>query len=62
MIVMKNTRQFSITLSKDLAEEIKRKVESGAYGSLDEVVREGVRALLHRDAAIDRWLAIQAQS
>jgi len=31
-------------------------MKSGAYASVSEVVRDGVRALLERDAAVERWL------
>lgn len=53
---MRNTQQFSITLPREMAEQIDRKIESGAYATVSEVVREGVRALLERDAAVERWL------
>jgi putative addiction module CopG family antidote len=53
---MRTTQQFSITLPHDLAEVIEGKVKSGAYASVSEVIRDGVRALLARDAAVDRWL------
>ena len=53
---MRTTQQFSITLPLDMAEAVKRKVKSGAYASISEVVRDGVRALLERDAAVERWL------
>jgi putative addiction module CopG family antidote len=53
---MQNTQQFSITLPRDLAEVIEGKVKSGAYASVSEVVREGVHALLERDAAVEQWL------
>jgi len=39
-----------------MAEAVERKIKSGAYASVSEVVRDGVRALLERDAAVDRWL------
>lgn len=39
-----------------MAEVVEGKIKSGAYASVSEVVREGVRALLERDAAIERWL------
>jgi antitoxin ParD1/3/4 len=39
-----------------MAEAVERKVKSGAYASVSEVVRDGVRALLERDAAVERWL------
>jgi antitoxin ParD1/3/4 len=53
---MRTSQQFSITLPDDLAEAIERKVKSGAYASVSDVVRDGVRALLERDAAVERWL------
>jgi putative addiction module CopG family antidote len=53
---MRTTQQFSITLPHDMAEAVERKIKSGAYASVSEVVRAGVRALLERDAAVERWL------
>jgi antitoxin ParD1/3/4 len=53
---MRTTQQFSITLPHDIAEVVEAKIKSGAYASVSEVVREGVRALLERDAAVERWL------
>ena len=53
---MRTTQQFSITLPLDTAEIIEEKIKSGAYASVSEVVRDGVRALLERDAAVERWL------
>ena len=53
---MRTTQQFSITLPLDMAEAVERKVKSGAYASVSEVLRDGVRALLERDAAVERWL------
>jgi antitoxin ParD1/3/4 len=53
---MRTTQQFSITLPLDMAEAVEHKVKSGAYASVSEVVRDGVRALLERDAAVERWL------
>jgi antitoxin ParD1/3/4 len=35
---------------------IERKLKSGEYASASEVVREGLRALQERDAAIEYWL------
>ncbi len=49
---MRTTQQFSITLPLDMADAVERKVKSGAYASVSEVVR----ALLERDAAVERWL------
>jgi putative addiction module CopG family antidote len=53
---MRTTQQYSITLPLGMAEEIERKVESGNYASVSEVMRDGLRALFERDAAIERWL------
>ncbi len=53
---MRTTQQFSITLPLDMAEAVEGKIKSGGYASVSEVVRDGVRALLERDAAVDRWL------
>ena len=49
---MRTTQQFSITLPHDMAEAVESKIKSGAYASVSEVVR----ALLERDAAVERWL------
>ena len=53
---MRTTHQFSITLPHDMAEAVERKIKSGAYASVSEVMRDGVRVLLERDAAVERWL------
>jgi antitoxin ParD1/3/4 len=53
---MRTTQQFSITLPIDMAEAVEGKIKSGGYASVSEVVRDGVRALLERDAAVERWL------
>ena len=53
---MRTTQQFSITLPVDMAEVVEGKIKSGAYASVSEVMRDGVRALLERDAAVERWL------
>ena len=53
---MRNTQQFSIALPNEMAEQIEKKVESGAYASVSEVVREGIRTLLDRDVALEKWL------
>ena len=53
---MRTTQQFSITLPFEMVEVVERKIKSGAYASISEVMRDGVRALLDRDAALERWL------
>jgi putative addiction module CopG family antidote len=53
---MRTTQQFSITLPLDMAEIVEKKIRSGEYATVSEVVRDGVRALIARDAAVERWL------
>ena len=53
---MRTTQQFSITLPIDMASMVEAKVSSGAYASVSEVVRDGMRALMERDAALEHWL------
>jgi putative addiction module CopG family antidote len=53
---MRTTQQFNITLPVDLAEAVEERVRSGTYASVSEVVRDGVRALMDRDAAVEQWL------
>jgi len=53
---MRSTQQMSITLPIEMAQLVKDKVASGSYASESEVIREGLRALLEREAAVERWL------
>ncbi|MBX3502203.1 MAG: type II toxin-antitoxin system ParD family antitoxin [Alphaproteobacteria bacterium] len=53
---MRTTRSLSVTLPNEMADMIRRKVESGEYASESEVIRDGLRALRQRDAAMERWL------
>jgi antitoxin ParD1/3/4 len=53
---MRTTQQYSITLPHEMAEIVESKVQSGHYASVSEVLRDGVRALMERDAAFERWL------
>lgn len=50
---MMTTRRLSITLPLDMAESLRAKVRSGEYASESEVIREGLRTLLARDAAVE---------
>lgn len=53
---MRTTRSLSVTLPLDMAEMVKAKVASGEYATESEVIRDGLRTLAARDAAVERWL------
>ena len=53
---MRSTQQFSITLPHEMAETVRAKVASGEYATESEVIRDGLRALLARDRAVENWL------
>lgn len=53
---MRTTQQMSITLPNDMADAVKAKVRAGEYASESEVIRDGLRALMARDRAVESWL------
>jgi antitoxin ParD1/3/4 len=53
---LRNTQPLSITLPHDMAAMVKAKVASGEYATESEVIRDGLRALQARDAAVEKWL------
>ena len=53
---MRTTRQLSITLPNEMADEIRERVISGAYASESEVIRDGLRTLFARDQVLKSWL------
>lgn len=53
---MRTTQQMSITLPKEMADMVKAKVRAGEYASESEVIRDGLRALMARDRAVESWL------
>jgi antitoxin ParD1/3/4 len=53
---MRTTQSLSITLPKEMAQMVKAKVSSGEYASESEVIRDGLRTLAARDAAVEKWL------
>jgi antitoxin ParD1/3/4 len=53
---MRTTQQMSITLPNELAAAVRAKVASGEYASESEVIRDGLRVLMARDRAVERWL------
>jgi antitoxin ParD1/3/4 len=56
---MRTTQQLSITLPNEMAEAVKAKVLAGEYATESEVIRDGLRALLARDRAVESWLVQQ---
>ncbi|HXT08757.1 MAG TPA: type II toxin-antitoxin system ParD family antitoxin [Roseiarcus sp.] len=53
---MSAAEKRTVSLSTQQAAFIDAQVASGAYASASEVVRDGLRALQARDAAMERWL------
>lgn len=53
---MRTTQQFSITLPNEMADIVKTKVAAGEYATESEVIRDGLRALIARDRAVENWL------
>ncbi len=53
---MRNTQPISVTLPHDMAAMVKAKVASGEYATESEVIRDGLRILQARDAAMESWL------
>ena len=47
---------MNVSLTPELDKFVAGKVESGRYNSASEVVRDGVRALIERDTAVELWL------
>lgn len=56
---MRTTKQLSITLPTEMADVIKAKVAAGEYATESEVIRDGLRALITRDRAVEIWLLEQ---
>lgn len=56
---MRTTQQLSITLPNDMADIVKSKVQAGEYASESEVIRDGLRALMARNKAVESWLRDQ---
>lgn len=45
---------MNVSLTPQLEEFVRRKVESGLYNNASEVIREGLRLLVDRDASKER--------
>ena len=56
---MRSTQQMSITLPIEMAAAVKSRVATGEYASESEVIRDGLRALLARERAVENWLTMQ---
>lgn len=57
---MQPAEKLSITLPFEMADFVRRKVESGLYGSNSEIIREALRGMMERDrrlAKIDTAIA-----
>lgn len=52
----RSTTPLTVTLPHDMAAMVKAKVASGEYASESEVIRDGLRTLAARDAALEAWL------
>ena len=63
MVVQRSqTEKFSISLPSDMAQMVRRRVESGAYASKSEVIRDALRLWQTYDQERERRLeAIRAQ-
>ena len=59
---MRTTQSLSITLPLEMAQMVKAKVSSGEYATESEVIRDGLRSLAARDAAIEKWLLEEVSS
>ncbi len=53
---MRSTQAITVTLPHDMAAMVKAKVSSGQYATESEVIRDGLRTLQARDAALENWL------
>lgn len=53
---MAATEKRTFSLPTEQAAFIDKLVESGAYATSSEVIRDGLRALQERNVAVERWL------
>lgn len=50
---------MKLTLLNEMAEAVRSKVAAGEYATESEVIRDGLRALLARDRAVESWMRVQ---
>jgi antitoxin ParD1/3/4 len=53
---MRTDQSLSITLPLEMAQLVKATVSSGKYATENEVIRDDLRTLAARDAAVQRWI------
>ena len=58
-MAMRSTQQMSITLPLEMAAAVKNRVAAGEYATESEVIRDGLRALMARERAVENWLHAQ---
>ena len=51
---MRTTQQFCITLPNEMVGQVKLMVATGVYATESEVFRDGLRALMARERAMER--------
>ncbi|MBC3373521.1 type II toxin-antitoxin system ParD family antitoxin [Pseudomonas sp. SWRI92] len=56
---MHSTLQLSITAPDQMADVVKSKMAAGDHAIEHEVIRDGLRALLAHDRALENWLVGQ---
>jgi antitoxin ParD1/3/4 len=54
--LVRTTRQLSITLPNEMADQLRQRVASGDYASESEVIRDGLRTLFARDQMLESWM------
>ena len=52
---MRTSRPVTVTLG-EMQDRVYERVQSGAYASVSEVVRAGLRALDREEGALDEWM------
>lgn len=57
---MRTTQPMRINLPTEMDDVVKTKVRTGGYARESEVIRDGLRALMARDRAVEVWLHTQA--